>query len=251
MALLEITHRFAALGGQSRFSVVLPETGAPAGAPVVLLLHGASDNGSGWLRFTAAERYAAEKRIALVLPDARNSCYADMASGARYFTFVTQELPAECRRLFGLSARREDNFVVGLSMGGYGALKCALTCPGQYAACAAFSSVIRPERLFGTAEWPLPPSSREAVFGGKSLPPSCDLFALAEKALDGGAPLPELYLACGEQDPLYAVNREWHAFLTEKNIPHVFRHGPGAHCWEYWDAQLKNALDALFEKPAG
>lgn len=251
MALIQITHRFDTLGGQNCFRVVLPETGAPGRVPVVLLLHGASDNGSGWLRFTAAERYASEKQIAFVIPDAGNSCYADMESGPRYFSFVTQELPAECSRLFGLSARREDNYVIGLSLGGYGALKCALKCPGQYAACAAFSAAVQPERLIQSEEWPLSPAAGRAIFGdgilqGK-MPPSCDLYALAEKALKNGASLPSLYLACGEQDPFYPVNRELHAFLTEKNIPHVFRHGPGTHCWEYWDAQLKNALDVIFE----
>ena len=104
MALVEFTHRFKTLGGQGRVRLVLPEQGAPGEAPVVLLLHGASDDGSGWLRFTAAERYAAEKNVVLVAPDARNSYYADMACGPQFFRFVTGELPAECARLFGLSS---------------------------------------------------------------------------------------------------------------------------------------------------
>lgn len=247
MALVEFTHRFKTLGGQGRVRLVLPEQGAPGEAPVVLLLHGASDDGSGWLRFTAAERYAAEKNVVLVAPDARNSYYADMACGPQFFRFVTGELPAECARLFGLSRKREQNYVFGLSMGGYGALKCALTFPGQYAGCAAFSAAVRPETLVGSADWPLDAAAGQAIFGpglarGR-IPPESDLFALAEAA---AAPLPRLYLACGEQDPLYPVNRELTGFLTQKNIPHTFCAGPGAHEWAYWDGQLKHAMDVFF-----
>ena len=56
-----------------------------------------------------------------------------MACGLPYFTYVSEELPTLCRRMFSLSAAREKNYVFGLSMGGYGAMKCALTYPGRYA----------------------------------------------------------------------------------------------------------------------
>lgn len=247
MALVEFTHRFKTLGGQGQVRLVLPEQGAVSDAPVVLLLHGASDDGSGWLRFTAAERYAAEKNLALVVPDARNSYYADMACGPQFFRFVTEELPAECARLFGLSCKRERNYVFGLSMGGYGALKCALTFPEKYAGCAAFSTAARPEKLVGSADWPLSAAAGEAIFGpglaqGR-VPPESDLFALLGAAVP---PLPRLYLACGEQDPLYPASRELAEALAKKNIPHTFYSSPGAHEWAYWDGQLKRAMDVFF-----
>lgn len=238
------------LGGQSRFWVVLPESGSLENVPVVTLLHGASDDGSGWLRFTALERYALEKKIALIIPSARNSYYADMEFGARYFSFVTKEFPCECQRLFGLSAKRENNYVIGLSMGGYGALKCALTYPEQYTACAALSSAVRPENLVKSKEWPLPPTAGVAIFGegvmqGK-VPSSCNIFSLTEKALENTASLPNFYIACGEQDPLYPLNCDLHTFWEKNNVKHTFSHGPGTHCWEYWDAQLKSVLDVFF-----
>ena len=64
----------------------------------------------------------------------------DMEYGFRYFTYVTEELPAICKDIFRISAEREDTAIIGGSMGGYGALRCALSRPGQYGMCAAFSS---------------------------------------------------------------------------------------------------------------
>lgn len=249
LAYIEITHRFETLGGQCRFWVVLPEKGELESIPVVTLLHGASDDGSGWLRFTAVERYAFEKNIALVIPSARNGYYADMCYGPRYFSYVTEELPAECRRLFGLSPRREKNYIVGLSMGGYGALKCALTYPERYKACAALSAAVHPENLVKSKEWPLGPAAGVAIFGegikNGDIPSSCDLFELAKAALKTGAELPYFYLACGEQDPLYDVNCEMNEFMDKNNIQHTFRHGPGDHNWKYWDGQLQSVLDVI------
>ena len=123
------------------FIALLPEDVPLGDAPVIYLLHGLSDNCTGWTRLTGVERYAREHNAAVIMPEVQRSFYADMALGLRYFTYISQELPAFCRRTFGLSAARERNFVMGLSMGGYGALKCALTAPERYAGCGAFSSV--------------------------------------------------------------------------------------------------------------
>ena len=86
------------------------------------------------------ERYARERGIAVVLPEVQRSFYTDMVYGLPYFTYVSEELPTACRRMFGLSAAREQNYIFGLSMGGYGAMKCALTYPGRYAANERFSA---------------------------------------------------------------------------------------------------------------
>lgn len=249
MALLQIEHRFASLGGQSAYTVVLPESGCVSELPVVYLLHGASDNGTGWFRFTNAERYALEAGAALVAPCVGNSYYADMASGARYFSFVTEELPEECRRVFGFSPKREHNFLLGLSMGGYGAVKCALTYPERYAGCAALSAAVRPEVLVRREEWPLPASAADAIFGPRvregELPAGCDLYALTERALQGGTELPALFLRCGEQDSLLAQNEALHAFWERRGVLHSYRTSPGAHSWAFWDAQLPTCLQAL------
>src|SRR5690606_7723267 len=101
------------------------------------LLHGRSDDHTIWLRRTSIERYVAPLGLAVVMPNANLSFYNNMAWGARYGDFFENELPELARSFFPLSARREDNFIAGLSMGGYGAMRLALANPGRYAAAAS------------------------------------------------------------------------------------------------------------------
>jgi len=83
--------------------VILPQTtsgqigmkgiGSPDGCPVLYLLHGLSDDHSIWLRRTCIERYATAYGIAVVMPNGHRSYYSDMASGLKYFTYISEELP--------------------------------------------------------------------------------------------------------------------------------------------------------------
>ena len=81
--------------------------------PVLYLLHGLSDDHTSWVRRTDIDRYAEEWGVAVIMPEVQRSFYCDMTNGPRYFTYIVDELPALCQRLFRVSARREDNFVAG------------------------------------------------------------------------------------------------------------------------------------------
>src|SRR6476620_7902799 len=93
--------------------------------PVLYLLHGLSDDSTAWLRYSSIERYTAPLGLAVVMPQVQRSFYADEVHGERFFTFLSDELPRVVASFFRVSRRREDTFVAGLSMGGYGALKWA------------------------------------------------------------------------------------------------------------------------------
>ena len=107
--------------------VVMPEYIDKKDTRVLYLLHGLSDNCSNWFRLTSLERYANEYKIAVVVPEVQRSMYTNMKYGLRYFDYVSEELPRFISQMFGVPNDREHRFVAGLSMGGYGALKCALT----------------------------------------------------------------------------------------------------------------------------
>lgn len=100
-----------------------------------------------WLRRTNVERYAGHLGMALVLPYGENNYYTDNAHGLKWFTYLTQELPLFVRAHFPVSTRRQDTFIAGLSMGGYGACKAALRCPEQYAAFASLSGALDVETI--------------------------------------------------------------------------------------------------------
>ena len=233
------------LGMATSVLVTMPDTGDLAAAPVVYLLHGLTDNCTGWLRYTQAEHLARTHGAILIVPEVQRSFYTDMAYGLPYFTYVSEELPAVCRRMFGLGAAREQNYIFGLSMGGYGAMKCALTYPGRYAGAASFSGVCDLRRTVERRSISLHESEIAAIFGEeKAVPPKDDLFVLAER-LSGEAP--GLYLSCGEQDGLYAANERFSAHLASLSLAHRFDHWPGAHTWDFWDTSLRAALAYFFD----
>ena len=110
--------------------VILPDKGQGApeeplppeqGYPVLYLLHGTSHDCSHFLRYTSIERYATDRKLAVVMPSAQLSGYADMVHGEAFFTYLTEEVPQIVKNIYKVSSRREDTFVAGVSMGGYGA----------------------------------------------------------------------------------------------------------------------------------
>jgi S-formylglutathione hydrolase FrmB len=230
-----------ALNLQCAADVIMPER-PPAGRdlPCLWLLHGLSDDHTAWQRRTNIERYAASYPLAIVMPAVHRSFYADMAAGYAYWTFVSEELPRRMRAFFRLSAHREDNFVAGLSMGGYGAFKLALNLPDRYAAAASLSGV-----MDICARWYM--DKREAdlqlVFGpagprgGNS-----DLFHVARQRVADGQPMPHLFQCCGTEDFLYQDNLRFRDFAGEIGLPVHYQEGPGAHDWSYWDARIQDVL---------
>ena len=150
MALLHVNFFSDVLGMATSMDVILPEQtmgqiGMEGRAsdkpyPTLYLLHGMSDDHTIWQRRTSIERYVSDMGIAVVMPTTHLGWYTDMAQGNRYWTFISEELPAKCRSFFkNMSDRREDTFAAGLSMGGYGAFKLGLRCPDRFAAVASLS----------------------------------------------------------------------------------------------------------------
>ena len=89
--------------------IMLPDDIPNSRARVLYLLHGLSDNCTGWMRLTGIERYARERKMAVVMPEVQRSFYTDMAYGVNYFSYVAKELPQKMRKMFGFSAKREKN----------------------------------------------------------------------------------------------------------------------------------------------
>ncbi|SCE94392.1 alpha/beta hydrolase [Micromonospora mirobrigensis] len=238
-----------ALGMGTSMTVLLPDPagagigmagGAPAGDPPVLyLLHGLTDDDTAWTRRTSIERYVAPLGLAVVMPNAGRSFYTDEAHGNRYWEFLSEELPRVCRSFFRLSDRREDTFVAGLSMGGYGALKWALRHPERFAAAASLSGALDVANRRDHPTNPLNPAVWHTVFGDRPVPPEDDTIALLEAA---GADLPALYLGCGTEDHLREDNERFLAVARRRGVPVEARWSPGAHDWDYWDAAIRDVL---------
>ncbi len=248
MAFLRCDFPAASLGMQASFMVILPDGCDLHTVPVVYLLHGLSDNCTAWSRFTSVEQLARQYNIAIVMPEVHRSFYTDMTHGAHYFSYVTDELPAWCQKTFGFSAAREKNYVMGLSMGGYGAMKCALSYPERYIGAAAFSSVTSIADFRAqfaddgqiTAEAVAISGAADIVDEKDDL---CALLSRCEKATE----TPELFLTCGTEDFLYAGNQKWEQTLAQSSLQYTFTEWPGAHTWEFWQQSIEKAFAHYFK----
>lgn len=215
--------------------------------PTLYLLHGLSDDHTIWLRRTSIERYVSPLGLAVVMPNVHRSFYTDMDIGYRYWTFVSEELPEIARSFFPLSDAREDNFVAGLSMGGYGAFKMALRCPEKFAAAASLSGAVDiADRVAGVQDVILKKEFRN-IFGDESRVAGSenDLFYLAKKVADSDGPKPRLYQCCGTEDFLYGDNVRFKEFVKTLPLDLTYQEGPGTHEWGYWDQQIQKVLKWL------
>jgi putative tributyrin esterase len=217
--------------------------------PVLYLLHGAYGDYSDWARLTGIERYAQAHKIAVVMPSADNSFYQDMYRGGKYLTYFTRELPDYIARLFPVSTKREDTFVAGLSMGGYGAVRVAFEMPERFGAAASLSGAIDLLAALGDAEKEphRPPFYWDAIFAdpGKVEGSDADLFALAQKRLAEGRKLPPIYQTVGTEDLIYPANLSAKKKLEELGLELTYAEHPGIHDWEFWDAHIRDVLDWL------
>ncbi len=205
--------------------------------PTLYLLHGQSDDDTIWLRRTSIERYVAPLGLAVVMPQVHRSFYTDMVQGGKYWTYISQEVPALARSFFPLSDIREDNFVAGLSMGGYGAFKLALSRPEQYAAAASLSGSLNVARA------PAQSDELRRVFGeGDFSGTSNDLLWLLSRVDQSTGPVPQLYQCCGTEDFRYEDNLVFKARAEQTRVALTYDEGPGTHEWGYWDRKIQDVL---------
>lgn len=212
--------------------------------PTLYLLHGLSDDHTIWGRRTSIERYVAELGIAVVMPQVHQSYYTDMEYGGKYWTFITEELPQIARSFFPLSDKKEDNFVAGLSMGGYGALKWALRHPDQFAAVASLSGVTDIAARANQVD--VSPGPFDLVFGKKDITGTPDdLLWLIEQGDISDDPKPMIYQTCGTEDFLYKDNLKFRDICEKTNYPLTTDFSSGDHNWDYWDDKIQDVLKWL------
>lgn len=254
MILTEVRFFSETLGMRCAMNVLLPQrafqqaqSGVKPKYRTLYLLHGYSDDHTAWQRWTSIERYAEPYQLAVIMPTVHLSFYTDMAHGGAYWQFISQEIPAIVHDLFPLSDAREDTFVAGLSMGGYGAFKLALTHPERFAAAASLSGALdvrETVRAHGRVEDRAWLKQMQNIFGDdlSQVPGSAhDLFYLAEQAAQ--APLkPRLYQCCGTEDFLYADNLRFREHVRQLPFDLTYEEGPGEHNWAYWDFMIQKVL---------
>ena len=239
MALMEIHFFSNTLGREVAVNAVIPQ-GCDR-CKTLYLLHGLSDDHTAWQRYTRVEQFASSEGLALVMPNCDRSFYTDMFLGDAYFTYITEELPAVMRCFFaGMSGKKEDNFIAGLSMGGYGAFKAALACPDRYAAACSLSgaldiALLRDSGSVGAEDFFYRIFGKKEDFAGSVN----DLFSQLEKDVKEGKALPELYMSCGTEDYILPCSRRFFEKCKELNVAVDYTEAPGNHSWTFWNERIQ------------
>lgn len=211
--------------------VISPET--PGRYPVIYLLHGYGGNHQVWLNTTKPElpAIADKENVIFVCPDGRNSWYFDSPKdkASSYLTFVTKELIRYIDNHYSTVASREGRAITGFSMGGHGALWCALNSK-MYCAAGSMSG--------GVDIVPYPNGWEiKKVLGVQKENPE---IWKNSSVINNVAKLKgiELIVDCGIDDFFYKDNLRFHKKLVGNGIPHDFISRPGKHTHKYWGNSL-------------
>ena len=237
-------------GAAVAFSGSLEELYQPKKYKALYLLHGMLGNHRDWFDGSMVIEQAEKHQIALICPSAQNSFYVNAAVGQKYFDFISRELPLWVEANFPVLSSRENRFIAGLSMGGYGCLRVGLACPDRYAAIGSFSGGIDVDtiaRLNGPLNALV---DADALFGGVDAIKGSDndLFALAKKCKATAEKLPEVYLCVGTEDPLtYDMDKEYTEFLQSEGFPVTYMEMPGVHEFKVWNAGVTEFIEMITE----
>jgi S-formylglutathione hydrolase FrmB len=261
MALIQINFLSKSLMRTVPINVILPvDKMTFPGMPVredkpyktLYLLHGVFGNYTDWLSGTNIQRWAEEKDLVVVMPSGDNAFYVDNPGMNNYYgEFVGKELVEITRKMFPLSHKREDTYIAGLSMGGYGAVRNGLKYSDTFGCIAGLSSALITDGIESrTNDNPFFLNSRsyaEGCFGDLAKVADSDKNPkwLVKKLVEEKANIPKIYLACGEDDHLLGANEDFKNFLEDHGVNFTYEVGPGAHEWDFWNRYIKKVVDWL------
>ena len=216
------------------------------------LLHGIFGNYTDWVSGTKIQRWAEEKDLAVVMPSGDNMFYVDQEESHNFYgEFIGKELVDMTRKMFPLSRKREDTYIAGLSMGGYGALRNGLKYSETFGCIASLSGAMVVDHIAErTDDVPFFIDSRSfarSIFGDLDKAEESDKNPkwLVKKLKEEGKDIPRIYLTCGLQDSLLEANREMRDFLKEQGADVTYTEGEGAHEWDFWNRSIKDVLEWL------
>jgi len=245
------------LGMERKYAVYLPpdyET-SQRSYPVLYLLHGATDDQTGWIQFGEVLRIA-DKAIAdgtatamvIVMPDAdtgKMGYFNDIKGEWRYEDFFFEEFLPYIEEKYRIRSEKRYRAISGLSMGGGGTFMYALHHPELFSSACPLSAYCGPlslEEMDGKQIWEwtekqaIDENQKEAYFKRHSV------LALINDMPAEDIQSVRWYIDCGDDDFLYEGNSLVHIAMRKKEIPHEFRIRDGVHAWTYWRVSLPEVL---------
>lgn len=240
----EITFKSAGLRGRADVTLWLPPDAASTdNLPLVLLLHGVYGSHWAWTRSGGVHRTARRlidaweiPPMALAMPSDGlvfdGSGYVDLPGDRFIERYVADEIRAFMTELVPAVTARSPQFICGLSMGGFGALRLGAKYPERFAGISAHSSITHFAQMTKFGEEPL------AAYGP---PPEFEQSVLLLMRANRDR-LPPIRFDCGTEDILIEENRQLHRDLVTADVPHQYEEFPGGHAWPYWEAHVADSL---------
>ncbi len=261
---LSIQSKF--LGKAVKYSIYLPadyET-SQRHYPTLYLLHGYSDDETGWTQFGEVQKITNETiakgdatQMIIAMPDAGVSWYINDAAGKVPFEdFFTKEFIPFIDSVYKTRSKKEYRAVAGLSMGGYGSLIYGMKHPELFAACAPLSAAVwNDDHIAGMPQTDWANYKFNELFGTnlegrKHLTEAWyknSILKIAATTSVEKLNTVRFYIDCGDDDFLIKGNMELHALLTDRKVNHEFRIRDGAHNWLYWRTALPEVLKFVSE----
>lgn len=218
----------------------------------LFLLNGLYGNNIDWVCASNIFEWAQERNLVVIMPAGENRFYVDnAATGEAYGRFIGEELVERMRRMFPLSRKREDTYICGLSMGGYGAIRNGLKYAHNFGYAAGLSAAFIKDMIINAPEedrdYTQTRKYYESIYGdisqidGSDM--DCETLYLQQK--QAGIELPKLYMAIGTEDFLLEPNRKYKDFLKAQDADFIYEEGPGEHNFKFWNEYLGHVLDWL------
>jgi S-formylglutathione hydrolase FrmB len=245
----DVAFHSASLNREMPYRVVLPASISPGSKlPVIYLLHGGDGGFRDWSNYTDVARFA-EHGLILVMPDAGNSYYTNSAEHPqeRYEDYIVRDLISDVETRFPVASDRAHRAILGISMGGFGAIKLSLHHLELFSFAGGLSSAIdvpnRPFSVMRIGQW----RQHRAIFGAWGSPTrrDNDPFVLA-RTVDP-VTSPYFYLTCGDAEGLLPANRSFAHLLDERHFHYEFHVVPGGHNWNQWNACLEDCFSSLLK----
>lgn len=258
MALINVANASDELKRQVSFLAYLPiDNGLPvpeAGYRTLVMLHGLTGYDASWIKSSDIEALARERSLAVIFPNGENSFYVPgLAPNSDYGALVGREILDFARRLFPLSHRRDDTFIGGVSMGGFGAIRNGLKYADTFSKVISFSAAIHmfefepgDVRRHMVCHEDLVMGDFAAARETNKNPAVC-LRELQARVESGNARFPEINMICGTDDDLIDANRSFRDKLLTAGAPVRYEEGPGRHDMKYWNPNLPAMLDWLID----
>lgn len=257
MPLMECTFFSEVLGMTSEFNAIIPPHTVSISDftlnpdrkyQTLLLLHDYGGNHTDWVKKASFERLAVENNLAVVMPNLAKSFYLDMA-GEKYWTYISEEIPRVMKTLLPLSWEREDNFVAGAGLGGYGAFKLALKKPECFSTAVSLSGALDLITGIGkmACSYQIAEPLHKYLYKGVSTVNSSetDLTFMMRKAKYGSGCIPKLMMYCRQDDLFFNENERFKLQANKLDIDCNLFVEQGMDNWTFWSKNIKKAIEWL------